>query len=177
MTDGRASRLTDRQAHTGVSAQKEAGPWQSRHSGLLGYAAVLAAEGERVLVVDLDAQAKDAATTLGVEPGGDRLDIFDVLYAGGAGHSRSGDRRDGPGRACGRFLGSKQLSRIDSETMMTPEFRLVTAAPDGPRRGRPHPRRPAAQLGQAESVIQWGLGGLAVEFEVGDGFDDCWQFL
>jgi chromosome partitioning protein len=97
-------------------------------STLLGYAAVLAAEGERVLVVDLDAQA-DATTTLGVEPGGDRLDIFDVLYAGEQGTlDQAVVETAWPG--VWAVPGSKQLSRIDSETMMTPEFRLVTAATD-----------------------------------------------
>jgi chromosome partitioning protein len=98
-------------------------------SSLLGIGAALADAGENVLVIDLDAQA-DATTTLGVEPGvPDRLDVFDVLYAGEEGTL---DQAIVP-TAWERVWavpGSKQLSRIDSETMMTPEFRLSIAATD-----------------------------------------------
>ncbi len=98
-------------------------------STLLGYAAALADEGEEVLVLDLDAQA-DATTTLGVEAGvDDRLDIFDVLYAGEQGTL---DQAIVPTSwpHVSAVPGSKQLSRIDTETMMTPEFRLSMAATD-----------------------------------------------
>jgi chromosome partitioning protein len=98
-------------------------------STLLGYAAVLADEGEEVLVLDLDAQA-DATTTLGIEPSvGERLDIFDVLYAGEQGTLDQAVIPTSWPRVSA-VPGSKQLSRIDSETMMTPEFRLSMAATD-----------------------------------------------
>jgi chromosome partitioning protein len=96
-------------------------------STVLGVAAMLAAAGEKILVVDLDAQS-DATRTLGVsDVADDQLDIFDVLYAGESGTL---DQAIVPTtwQNVWAVPGSKQLSRIESESMMTPEFRLSTAA-------------------------------------------------
>lgn len=103
-------------------------------STVLGVAAMLAAAGKKVLVLDLDAQS-DATRTLGVsDVADDQLDIFDVLYAGEQGTL---DQAIVPTDWDNIWAvpGSKQLSRIDSESMMTPEFRLSSAA-DGADLGK-----------------------------------------
>lgn len=92
-------------------------------STTLGLAAALTALGRHVLVLDVDAQA-NATTTL--DAAGE-FDMFDVLFSGEAGTlgqaivSTAWEGIDA-------VPGSKQLARIESEAMMTPELRLKTAA-------------------------------------------------
>lgn len=96
-------------------------------STLLGTAAMLAEAGLRVLVIDLDAQT-DATRTLGVGMAAEgQFDVFDVLYSNTPG---SLDQAIVPTawKNVWAVPGSKQLARIDSESMMTPEYRLSTAA-------------------------------------------------
>ena len=89
----------------------------------LGIAMGLSLIGRRVLVVDLDPQAN---ATAALEAEGE-FDIFDVLYGGAPGTL-------GQAIVATSWAGidavpsSESLSRIESESLMTPEMRLKTAA-------------------------------------------------
>ena len=89
----------------------------------LGMAMGLSLLGRRVLVVDLDPQA-NATTALEAEG---EFDIFDVLYGGEAGTLGQAIVRTS-WTGIDAVPGSESLSRIESETLMTPELRLKTSA-------------------------------------------------
>src|SRR5699024_8108373 len=96
-------------------------------STTLGLAAVMAEQGQRVLVIDLDAQANASAAMDAIG----QFDIYDVLSGGEAGTLGQAITSTGwPG--IDAVPGSKQLARIEVEQMMTPELRLKTTAWDAP---------------------------------------------
>jgi len=92
-------------------------------STTLGLAAALSAFGRHVLVLDIDAQANATST---LDAAGE-YDMYDVL---------SSDEPGTLGQAIvetawtgiSAVPGSKQLTRIESESMLTPELRLKAAA-------------------------------------------------
>jgi chromosome partitioning protein len=91
----------------------------------LGLATALTLLNKRVLVVDLDPQAD---TTAALEAHGE-FDIFDVLYGGEAG-TLGQAITETSWRGIDAVPSSGALSRIESESLMTPEMRLKTAAWD-----------------------------------------------
>lgn len=96
-------------------------------STTLGVAAVLADLGQRVLVLDIDAQAN---ATAAMDATGE-FDIYDVLSGGEAGTlGQAIVSTAWPG--IDAVPGSKQLARIEAEQMLTPELRLKTTAWDVP---------------------------------------------
>ncbi|MDI3279607.1 AAA family ATPase, partial [Arthrobacter sp. AL08] len=89
----------------------------------LGLATGLRLIGKKVLVIDLDPQAN---ATDALEGAGE-FDIFDVLYGGEAGTLGQAIT---PTSWSGIDLipSSESLARLETESIMTPEMRLKTAA-------------------------------------------------
>ena len=92
-------------------------------STTLGLAAALTALGRKVLVLDIDAQANATST---LDASGD-FDMYDVLSAEEPGTLGQAIVRTA-WEGIDAVPGSKQLARIEAESMMTPELRLKTAA-------------------------------------------------
>lgn len=91
-------------------------------STVLGLSSALAALGRKVLVLDIDAQANATSTLDAVG----EFDMYDVLAAedpGMLGQAIVSTAWAG----ISAVPGSKQLARIESESMMTPELRLKNA--------------------------------------------------
>ena len=89
----------------------------------LGLATGLKLIGKKVLVIDLDPQAN---VTEALEGSGE-FDVFDVLYGGDAGTlGQAITKTSWPG--IDLIPSSESLARLESESLMTPELRLKTAA-------------------------------------------------
>jgi chromosome partitioning protein len=89
----------------------------------LGLATGLKLIGKKVLVIDLDPQAN---VTEALEGSGE-FDVFDVLYGGDAGTlGQAITETSWPG--IDLIPSSESLARLESESLMTPELRLKTAA-------------------------------------------------
>jgi chromosome partitioning protein len=91
-------------------------------STTLGLAAALAALGRRVLVLDVDAQA-NASSTLDASGEFDMYDVLSSEDPGTLGQAIVPTAWEG----VSAVPGSKQLTRIESETMLMPELRLKSA--------------------------------------------------
>lgn len=92
-------------------------------STTLGLAAALSEQGRRVLVLDIDAQAN---ATSSLDASGE-YDMYDVLSSDEPGTlGQAIVSTAWPNIDC--VCGSKQLARIEAESMITPELRLRNAA-------------------------------------------------
>lgn len=89
----------------------------------LGLAAALKLLGKKVLVIDLDPQAN---ATDALEGAGE-FDVFDVLYAGDSGTLGQAITKTS-WQGIDLVPSSEALARLESESLMTPEMRLKSAA-------------------------------------------------
>jgi len=92
-------------------------------STTLGLAAALSRLGRRVLVLDVDAQA-NATSTLDAAGEYDMYDVLNAEDPGTLGQAIVSTAWEG----VDAVPGSKQLARMESDSMITPELRLKSAA-------------------------------------------------